>query len=116
MTFNDIFKSSFLEKAVEFSILDVTIAMLLSFVIGLFIFYVYKKTFAEMLWDFFVEIFDYIFKKLYIEGKTTIKRMKNTSVFKFVNQFLSVKKFNSELEIIIWNINNEFTMVLLCET
>ena len=62
---------------------------------------IYKKTFAEMLWDFFVEIFDYIFKKLYIEGKTTIKRMKNTSVFKFVNQFLSAKKFNAELEIII---------------
>ncbi|HBN82717.1 MAG TPA: DUF4956 domain-containing protein, partial [Clostridiales bacterium] len=51
MTFNDIFKSSFLEKAVEFSILDVAIAMLLAFAIGLFIFFVYKKTFAGVMYS-----------------------------------------------------------------
>lgn len=51
MTFNDIFKSSFLEKAVEFSILDVTIAMFLAFAIGLFIFFVYKKTFAGVMYS-----------------------------------------------------------------
>lgn len=51
MTFNDIFKSSFLEKAVEFSIFDVSIAMLLSFAIGLFIFFVYKKTFAGVMYS-----------------------------------------------------------------
>ena len=51
MTFNDIFKSSFLEKAVEFSILDVTIAMVLAFTIGLFIFFVYKKTFAGVMYS-----------------------------------------------------------------
>lgn len=51
MTFNDIFKSSFLEKAVEFSILDVTIAMLLAFAIGLFIFFVYKKTYAGVMYS-----------------------------------------------------------------
>ena len=33
MTFKDIFKSSFLDKAVEFSVLDVVIAMLVSFAI-----------------------------------------------------------------------------------
>ncbi len=51
MTFNDIFKSSFLEKATEFSLLDVGLAMLLSFAIGLFIFYVYKKTFAGVMYS-----------------------------------------------------------------
>ena len=51
MTFNDIFKSSFLEKAVEFSFLDVGIALLLAFAIGLFIFYVYKKTFAGVMYS-----------------------------------------------------------------
>lgn len=51
MTFNDIFKSSFLEKAAEFSVLDVAIAMLMSFAIGLFIFYVYKKTFAGVMYS-----------------------------------------------------------------
>lgn len=51
MTFNDVFKTSFLEKATEFSFLDVGIAMLLSFAIGLFIFYVYKKTFAGVMYS-----------------------------------------------------------------
>jgi uncharacterized membrane protein YhiD involved in acid resistance len=51
MTFNDIFKSSFLEKTVEFSFLDVGVALLLSFAIGLFIFYVYKKTFAGVMYS-----------------------------------------------------------------
>lgn len=51
MTFNDIFKSSFLEKAAEFSVLDVAIAMLVSFAIGLFIFYVYKSTFAGVMYS-----------------------------------------------------------------
>lgn len=51
MTFSDVFKSSFLEKAVEFSIIDVGLAMLLSFAIGLFIFFVYKKTFAGVMYS-----------------------------------------------------------------
>lgn len=51
MTFNDIFKSSFLEKAAEFSAIDVAIAMFLSFAVGLFIFYVYKKTFAGVMYS-----------------------------------------------------------------
>lgn len=51
MTFQDIFKSSFLEKAVEFSILDMSIAMILALSIGLFIFYVYKKTFAGVMYS-----------------------------------------------------------------
>ncbi len=51
MTFQDVFKSSFLEKAADFSILDVALAMLLSFAIGLFIFYVYKKTFAGVMYS-----------------------------------------------------------------
>lgn len=51
MTFNDIFKSSFLEKAAEFSFLDVGLAMLLAFAIGLFIFMVYKKTFAGVMYS-----------------------------------------------------------------
>ncbi len=51
MNFSDIFKSSFLEKATEFSFLDVGIAMFLSFAIGLFIFFVYKKTFAGVMYS-----------------------------------------------------------------
>lgn len=51
LNFNDVFKSSFLEKAAEFSILDVGLAMLLSFAIGLFIFYIYKKNFAGVMYS-----------------------------------------------------------------
>lgn len=51
MTFNDVFKSSFLEKATEFSIMDVGIAMLLSLALGLFIFFVYKQTFAGVMYS-----------------------------------------------------------------
>ena len=45
MTFNDIFKSSFLENVTSISILDMALAMVLAFAIGMFIFLVYKKTF-----------------------------------------------------------------------
>ena len=38
MTFNDIFKSSFLENVASVSILDMVIALVLSFCLGLFIF------------------------------------------------------------------------------
>ncbi|MEG2917071.1 MAG: DUF4956 domain-containing protein [Clostridium sp.] len=51
MTFNDILKSSFLEKATAFSITDIGLAMLLSFTIGLFIFFIYKKTFAGVMYS-----------------------------------------------------------------
>lgn len=51
MTFQDVFKSSFLEKASEFSILDVSLAMLLSFAVGLFIFFIYKRTFAGVMYS-----------------------------------------------------------------
>lgn len=51
MTFSDIFKSSFLEKAVDTSILDIIIAMALAFAVGLFIFFIYKKTFAGVMYS-----------------------------------------------------------------
>lgn len=51
MTFNDIFKSGFLEKVTEFSAVDTGIALGLSFVIGLFIFFIYKKTFNGVMYS-----------------------------------------------------------------
>ena len=51
MTFNDIFKSSFLEKATEFAVFDFVIAMALSFALGLFIFRVYKKTYNGVMYS-----------------------------------------------------------------
>ena len=51
MTFNDIFKSSFLESVTEFSALDTLIGMLFALVIGLFIFVIYKKTFSGIMYS-----------------------------------------------------------------
>lgn len=51
MTFNDIFKSSFLDKATSFSILDFTIAMALAFALGLFIFFIYKLTYNGIMYS-----------------------------------------------------------------
>lgn len=51
MTFNDIFKSSFLEKASAFAAVDFVIAMALAFALGLFIFWVYKKTFNGVMYS-----------------------------------------------------------------
>ncbi len=43
MTFQDIFKSSFLENITSISIFDMVISLLLAFCIGMFIFLIYKK-------------------------------------------------------------------------
>ena len=51
MHFNDIFKSSFLENMANVSILDIAIAMVLAFGIGLFIFFVYKKTYQGAMYS-----------------------------------------------------------------
>ena len=51
MSFSDIFKSSFLESVREFSALDTLIGMLFALVIGLFIFFIYKKTFTGIMYS-----------------------------------------------------------------
>lgn len=51
MTFNDIFKSSFLENISSVSILDMAVALLLAFGIGMFIFLVYKKTYQGVMYS-----------------------------------------------------------------
>lgn len=51
MTFKDIFKSSFLEATTTFSITDTILALAFSFVIGLFIMSVYKKTFKGVMYS-----------------------------------------------------------------
>ena len=51
MTFSDIFKSRFLESVTEFSTVDVLIGMAFALVIGLFIFFIYKKTFSGIMYS-----------------------------------------------------------------
>ncbi len=51
MSFSDVFKSSFLENVNSFSALDVILALSLSFVIGLFIFIIYKKVYSGVMYS-----------------------------------------------------------------
>ena len=50
MTFQDIFKSSFLERLDAVSLPDAAIALALAFCLGLFIFLVYKKCYAGVMY------------------------------------------------------------------
>ena len=51
MTFNDIFKSSFLENVTAVSLTDMALALVLSFCLGLFIYLVYKKTYSGVMFS-----------------------------------------------------------------
>ena len=51
MTFKDIFKSSFLENVTSVSILDMIIALALAFAVGLFIWFVYRKTYQGVMYS-----------------------------------------------------------------
>lgn len=51
MTFQDIFKSNFLENITSVSIFDMVLAILLAFGIGVFIFFIYKKTYSGVMYS-----------------------------------------------------------------
>lgn len=51
MTFNDIFKSSFLENVSAISVFDMVLTIVLSFGVGLFIFLVYKRTYRGVMYS-----------------------------------------------------------------
>ena len=51
MNFTDIFKSSFLENVTSVTVLDMVLALVLAFGVGLFIFFVYKRTFRGVMYS-----------------------------------------------------------------
>ncbi len=51
MTFSDIFKSSFLENVTAVTPFDMVVGLLLAFCVGLFIFFIYKKTYAGVMYS-----------------------------------------------------------------
>lgn len=51
LNFQDIFKSSFLEKVSAISVLDMALVLGLSFALGMFIFFVYKKSYAGVMYS-----------------------------------------------------------------
>ena len=50
-TFQDIFKSSFLENVNAIPVFDMVLAMVLAFAVGLFIFFIYKKSYAGVMYS-----------------------------------------------------------------
>ncbi len=51
LTFQDVFKSNFLENVTGVSLLDMAVALALAFGLGMFIFLVYKKTFTGVMYS-----------------------------------------------------------------
>ncbi|WP_397548142.1 DUF4956 domain-containing protein [Rossellomorea marisflavi] len=51
INFSDIFKSSFIEKTTSFSLTDSIIGLVVAFLIGLFIYVLYKKTFNGVIYS-----------------------------------------------------------------
>ena len=51
MSFTDIFKSAFLENVTSVSLLDMALALVLAFGLGVFIFLVYKKTYQGVMYS-----------------------------------------------------------------
>ncbi len=51
MSFNDIFKSSFLQNVTAISPVDIVISLVIAFGIGVFIFFVYKKTYQGLMYS-----------------------------------------------------------------
>lgn len=49
--FDDIFKSSFLEKTATFSLIDSLLGLVSAFLLGVFIYFVYKKTFNGVVYS-----------------------------------------------------------------
>lgn len=49
--FDDIFKSSFLEKTSNFSLIDALIGLASAFLLGVFIYFIYKKTFNGVVYS-----------------------------------------------------------------
>lgn len=51
MTFNDIFKANFIDKVAGFSVIDSLVALTAAFLVGLFIYMIYKKTFMGVMYS-----------------------------------------------------------------
>ncbi|MBR3224571.1 MAG: DUF4956 domain-containing protein [Atopobiaceae bacterium] len=51
MSFNDIFNSNFLENVTAVSVLDMVLAMVIAFGIGMFIYLIYRKTYSGVMYS-----------------------------------------------------------------
>lgn len=51
VTFQDIFKSSFLERMDSISLFDMLLALIMAFLLGLFLFFIYKKSYSGVMYS-----------------------------------------------------------------
>lgn len=51
LSFNDIFQSNFLDNIASVTLLDMALSIFFAFLLGLFIFFVYKKTYAGVMYS-----------------------------------------------------------------
>ena len=51
MNFQDIFKSSFLDNVMSITVFDMVLSITLAFMLGLFIFWIYKKTYTGVMYS-----------------------------------------------------------------
>ena len=51
MTFQDIFRSSFLDNVMSITLIDMMLSIALAFMLGLFIFWIYKKTYTGVMYS-----------------------------------------------------------------
>ena len=51
MTFQDIFKSDFLENINSIPMFDMVLALVLAFLLGLFIFFIYKSSYSGVMYS-----------------------------------------------------------------
>jgi len=51
MTFQDVFRSSFLDNVMSITLIDMMLSIALAFMLGLFIFWIYKKTYTGVMYS-----------------------------------------------------------------
>ena len=76
MTFQDIFRSDFLENMASISLLDMVLALSLSFLLGLFLFLVYKKTYAGITTVLIMTVVSNVVLSLGMVGALSIVRFR----------------------------------------
>lgn len=109
INFGDIFKSSFMDKVASVSILDMVIAFVLAFVIGLFIMQVYKKTFKGVMYS---ESFAYALMALTLISTLIILAVTSNVVLSLgmvgalsIVRFRSAVKEPMDIAFLFWSIS-----------
>ena len=111
MTFQDIFKSSFLDNVTSVSVLDMVLTMALAFCLGMFIFLIYKKTYSGVMYS---SSFGVTLVALTMITSLVILAVTSNVVLSFSNGFIVVEDFPTALHYDVYH-NGDKTRVDLTE-